>query len=141
MQALISVFFIFDPGFNLPQFVAMFEHRTQPLLARRAFYQRLVQSVCLALSIIALSLGIGMVSYHYREHLPWLDGFLNAAMILSGMGPVAPIQSGDGKLFAGSHALFSGLAFIPSIGVVLAPVFHRFLHKFHLEVDSRHKTQ
>ena len=117
----------------------MFEHRTQPLLARRAFYQRLIRSVSLALSIIALSLGIGMAGYHYLEKLAWLDAYMNAAMILSGMGPVAPIQSSAGKLFAGSYALFSGLAFITSLGVVLAPVFHRFLHKFHLEADSKRK--
>jgi len=117
----------------------MFEHRKQPLLARGAFYRRLARSASLALAIVALSLGIGMAGYHCLENLPWLDAFENAAMILSGMGPVAPIQTNAGKLFAGSYALFSGLAFITSIGVVLAPVFHRFLHKFHLETEETRK--
>ena len=77
-----------------------------------------------------------MAGYHFLEKLPWLDAFLNASMILSGMGPVAPIQTSAGKLFAGCYALFSGLALITSIGVVFAPVFHRFLHRFHLEPDG-----
>jgi hypothetical protein len=74
-----------------------------------------------------------MAGYHHLEKLPWLDAFTNASMILSGMGPLAPIQTSAGKLFAGGYALFSGIAFISSMGVVIAPIFHRFLHKFHLE--------
>ena len=78
------------------------------------------------------SLGLGMAGYHYLEKLAWLDAFVNAALILSGMGPLAPLQTPAGKLFAGCYALFSGLAFITTMGVVFAPVFHRFIHKFHL---------
>src|SRR6516162_1747690 len=111
----------------------MFEHRKDPLAPRRVFYRRLARSLGLALGVIALSLLLGMAGYHYLENLPWLDAFLNASMILSGMGPVAPIQTGGGKLFAGCYALFSGLAFITALGVVIAPVYHRFIHKFHLE--------
>lgn len=111
----------------------MFEHRKQPLVPRRVFYTRLARSLGLASMIVAASLAIGMAGYHFLERLPWLDAFLNAAMILSGMGPVSPIQTHAGKLFAGCYALFSGLAFITALGVVFAPVFHRFLHKFHLE--------
>jgi hypothetical protein len=114
----------------------MFEHRKEPLLPRGAFYRRLTRSIAVSLAIVAASLVLGMTGYHCFEKLPWLDAYLNAAMILSGMGPVAPIQTSCGKLFAGCYALFSGLAFITSIGVVFAPVFHRFLHKFHLESDS-----
>ncbi len=80
-----------------------------------------------------------MGGYHGFERLPWLDAFLNAAMILSGMGPVAPIQTVAGKLFAGFYALFSGFALLTSAAVVFAPVFHRFLHKFHLEAESDEK--
>src|ERR1043166_4826451 len=110
----------------------MFEHRKQPLLPRPIFYARMARGAALGLCIIISSLAIGMAGYHYLEKLPWLDAFVNAAMILSGMGPLAPIQTSAGKLFAGCYALFSGIAFIGSIGVLLAPVFHRFLHKFHL---------
>jgi hypothetical protein len=119
----------------------MFEHRKEPLLPRRAFYRRLTRSVALSLAIVAASLGLGMTGYHWLEKLSWLDAYMNAAMILSGMGPVAPVQTSCGKLFAGSYALFSGLAFITSIGVVFAPVFHRFLHKFHLDSDSAENSR
>ena len=111
----------------------MFEQRKRPLLPRRAFYARVARSVALAVGIVLVSLGIGMAGYHGFEQLSWLDAFLNAAMILSGMGPVTPMQTTGGKLFAGCYALFSGLAFITSASVMLAPVMHRFLHKFHLE--------
>ena len=111
----------------------MYERRTQPLLPRRVFYARLSRSTTLGAAIILASLCIGMAGYHYFEKLAWLDAFTNASMILSGMGPLAPIQTSGGKLFAGCYALFSGIAFISSIGVVFAPIFHRFLHKFHLE--------
>ena len=115
----------------------MFEHRRKPLLPPRAFYVRVARSVTLALAIIMVSLGIGMAGYHAFEGLSWLDAFLNAAMILSGMGPVAPIQTTAGKLFAGCYALFSGLALITTLAVIVAPVFHRFLHRFHMEADLR----
>ena len=111
----------------------MFENRSRPLLSRRAFYVRLGRSTAVASGIVVVSLGIGMVGYHEFEGLRWLDAFLDSAMILSGMGPVSSLQTNAGKLFAGCYALFSGLAFLGAIGVVFAPVFHRFLHKFHLE--------
>ncbi|HEV2390767.1 MAG TPA: hypothetical protein VG146_00245 [Verrucomicrobiae bacterium] len=97
------------------------------------FYARVARSAGAALVIILGSLGLGMTGYHAFEKMSWLDSFLNAAMILSGMGPVGPLQTSAGKLFAGCYALFSGLAFVSALGVVFAPIFHRFLHKFHLE--------
>jgi len=114
----------------------MFEHRKAPLLPKRAFYARLGRSAGLGLVMIAVSLGVGMVGYHAFENLPWTDAFANAAMILSGMGPLTVLQTDSGKLFAGCYALFSGLAFIIIVGLVFAPVVHRFLHKFHLGFDS-----
>jgi len=86
--------------------------------------------------MIVISLSIGMAGYHYFENLPWIDAFANAAMILSGMGPLGTLQTNSGKLFAGFYALFSGLIFIVIIALVFAPVVHRFLHKFHMEIDS-----
>jgi hypothetical protein len=111
----------------------MFEHRSKPLLPRRQFYARLAWSAAVALLVVAFALGIGMVGYHAFEQMSWVDAFVNAAMILSGMGPVSPLQTDGGKIFAGCYALFSGLAFIASLGIVFAPAVHRFLHKFHLE--------
>ena len=127
----------FGSGASLPP--KMFEPRKSPLLPRHAFYRRLRRSAALALGIVLASLFIGMAGYHWLEHLPWLDAFLNAAMILSGMGPVAQIQTPGGKLFAGCYALFSGLAIVTTVAVIFAPLFHRFLHKFHLETDLRGK--
>jgi hypothetical protein len=113
----------------------MFEHRKQPLLPPRVFYVRLARGLAVGALIILGSLGLGMMGYHFFEKMSWLDAFVNAAMILSGMGPLAPLQTSAGKFFAGCYALFSGLAFITTVGVVFAPVFHRFLHKFHLESE------
>jgi hypothetical protein len=114
----------------------MYEHRRQQLLTRPQYYRRLARSASLGGLIILASLSIGMAGYHIFENLSWLDSFANASMILSGMGPLAPLQTSAGKLFAGCYALFSGLAFITSMGFVFAPVFHRFIHKFHLETKS-----
>jgi hypothetical protein len=87
----------------------------------------------LSQAVVAVALGIGMAGYHYFEKMGWVDAFENAAMILSGMGPVVTLQTDAGKIFAGCYALFSGLMFITVTGIVLAPVAHRALHKFHLE--------
>ena len=111
----------------------MYERRTDRLLSRRAFYVRLARSAWTAAILLIVSLAIGMTGYHVFEKLPWLDAFVNASMILSGMGPLTPLQTAGGKLFAGCYALFSGLAFISGMAIVFAPVFHRFIHKFHLE--------
>ncbi len=111
----------------------MYEHSKIPLCPRSVYLKRLVRNFALALGIIAFSLGIGILGYHHFDKLSWLDAFENAAMILSGMGPMTQGEPDAGKFFAGCYALFSGLAFITSMGVVFAPVLHRFLHKFHLE--------
>ena len=115
----------------------MFEHRSKPLLPRRQFYARMTRSAAVALLVVAVALGIGMVGYRGFEPMSWVDAFVNAAMILSGMGPVSSLQTDAGKIFAGCYALFSGLAFITSIGIFIAPAFHRFLHKFHQEEAKR----
>jgi len=115
----------------------MFEHRSKPLLPRREFYWRLARSASMAALLVVFALGIGMAGYRAFEPMSWVDAFVNAAMILSGMGPVSSLQTDGGKIFAGCYALFSGLAFITSLGIIFAPVFHRFLHKFHLEESRR----
>ena len=111
----------------------MYEHRAMPLLPRSVFYTRLARHFCLGVLLLAACLFLGMAGYHFIENLSWVDAFANASMILSGMGPMATLQTNAGKIFAGCYALFSGLAFITITGVVLAPVVHRLLHKFHLE--------
>ena len=121
------------------QHVAVFEHRTSPLLPRKAFYRRVGKCLLLGCSVLAVTLGIGMMGYHFLEHLAWLDAFASAAMILSGMGPLGPLETSAGKLFAGCYALFSGLLFFSVVGIILAPLAHRLLHKFHLEAVEKKK--
>jgi hypothetical protein len=111
------------------------EHRSQPLLSRRAFLRRWALFIFIALGLIAGSLAIGMVGYHYLERIPWIDAYLNAAMLLGGMGPIGEMHYPAGKIFAGLYAMFSGLVLLVSVGVMVAPLFHRFLHRFHLDPD------
>jgi hypothetical protein len=116
-----------------------YESRHQPLLTRRAFARRLAGSAGAATLLIGLSLLAGMAGYRYLEGMEWIDAFANASMILSGMGPLGPLQTHAGKLFAGFYALYSGLALILATGLILAPVAHRILHGFHLEEEQRDK--
>jgi hypothetical protein len=115
----------------------MFEHRHQPLAPRAVFIRRVLRHAAFALGLIGFSLLLGMTGYHVLEGLPWLDGFLNAAMLLGGMGPVSALQTPAGKLFAGLYALYAGLLFITVTGILAAPVAHRLLHRFHWEEDER----
>src|SRR5580698_2772921 len=94
---------------------------------------RLARNILFGLLFIAIALYIGMLGYHYFERMSWVDAFVNAAMILSGMGPVGNLQTDGGKIFAGCYALYSGLALITILGIIFAPVIRRFLHKYHFE--------
>jgi hypothetical protein len=114
----------------------MFEHRHQPLLPWRAFLGRIMVSTALGLTLVLVSLLIGMVGYHAFEGMNWVMAFANAAMILSSMGPMTPIHTDAGLWFAGIYALYSGLALILIIGIIFAPVIHRFLHHFHIDAEE-----
>ena len=115
----------------------MFERRHEPLVPRPVFIRRVLRHGAVALGLIGASLLLGMVGYHVFEGLPWLDGFLNAAMLLGGMGPVNALHTPAGKLFAGFYALYAGLLFITVAGILAAPIAHRLLHRFHWEVDGQ----
>jgi len=110
-----------------------FEHRSQPLLHPLQFLIRLAYSLLIGTALIGVSLLAGMIGYHQLEQLDWLDSFLNAAMLLGGMGPIHSPATPGGKLFAGIYALYCGLAVIAVTGVILAPVAHRLLHSLHAE--------
>ncbi|HEY3176484.1 MAG TPA: hypothetical protein VGK94_12080 [Candidatus Polarisedimenticolia bacterium] len=115
--------------------VSIGSHRAIKALPPRAFFLRqLVRSFLVATGVIGTCLGLGVAGYHYLGGLGWIDALLNASMILTGMGPVDPMSTVGGKLFASAYALFSGVAFITTIGLLLAPVVQRFLHRFHLEL-------
>ena len=111
----------------------MYEKHHERLLSRRNFFRRLVNNFLIALSIIIFSLFIGMLGYRLFEAMSWVDAYVNASMILSGMGPLTTLHSSAGKIFAGTYALFSGIIFLIIIAVILAPIIHRFLHKFHMK--------
>jgi hypothetical protein len=117
----------------------MFEHKSSPLLPRKEFIGRMSRCAGLSAAIAAVTLGVGMCGYHSIEKMPWPDAFANASMILSGMGPLGNLNTTAGKIFAGCYALFCGLIFCTIVAVLLAPIFHRCLHKFHLET-SREKN-
>jgi hypothetical protein len=111
----------------------MYEHRREPLIPRRRFLGRMARHALGALALVVSTLGVGMAGYHWLEGLPWIDAYLNAAMILGGMGPVTELHTTRGKLFAGTYALYAGVVFLVGVGVALAPVVHRAMHRFHLD--------
>jgi hypothetical protein len=112
-----------------------YERRDEPVLRWSLFLRRLYNSLSLGAALVSLSLAMGMAGYHYLEGLSWIDAYLNAAMILSGMGPVAEPHTLAGKLFAGAYALFSGFAVLIIAGIAFAPIAHRILHRFHASPD------
>lgn len=110
-----------------------YEHRARPPISGRRFLRRLLLHAVLALAVVLASLVIGMAGYSWFEGMGWRDAFLNTAMLLGGMGPVDPPRTPGGKVFAGCFALYAGLVFLFAAGLMLAPVMHRLLHKFHWE--------
>lgn len=111
----------------------IYEHRREPLLPLQLFLVRMARHGLIAFLIILGSLGIGVMGYHFLEGFSWIDSLLNASMILGGMGPVNPLHTNAGKIFASAYALFSGMIFLVITGVLFAPLFHRLMHRFHLE--------
>jgi hypothetical protein len=110
-----------------------FEHYHEKLLPRRQFIRRLLKYALISVTLIVASLLAGMVGYHVFEGLPWVDAFLNAAMLMGGMGPVNLLHTDAGKIFAGIYALYCGMVLLIAVAIFAAPIFHRFLHHFHME--------
>ncbi|HSV48573.1 MAG TPA: hypothetical protein VLJ58_22485 [Ramlibacter sp.] len=114
----------------------MYEPKAHPPIPHARFVRRVLHHLAIALALLLASLLLGMAGYVYFEQLPWRDAFLNAAMLLGGMGPVNAPRTDGGKLFAGLYALYAGLVFLVMAGLAIAPVVHRVLHKFHWEQDQ-----
>ena len=114
-------------------YVCMYEHRTHPLLPRRKFMRRVAFHGLAAAAIVSVSLTLGIIGYHFVAGLSWIDALLNASMILTGMGPVDVLRSDTAKLFASFYALFSGVVFLVTASILVAPIAHRLLHRLHLE--------
>jgi hypothetical protein len=121
--------FIFEVRAGNP----MFERKNEKLVPLPRFVQRVALSLVLAFVVLCVALCIGILGYHGLAGLSWIDSILNASMILTGMGPVATMTTTTSKLFASGYALFSGIVFLSSIGLVLSPIIHRILHKFHFD--------
>jgi hypothetical protein len=119
----------------------MFEHRTEGLLSRKEFARRQIRHSGLAALVILVGWAVGVAGYMGFEGMGFVDAVLNAAMILGGMGPVDSLRTIGGKIFASFYAIFSGVGFIGATGILFAPVFHRFLHKFHLEAGLETRPQ
>jgi hypothetical protein len=122
------------PGRNIS--ATGFEHRDQAVASRRKFAFRMAAAIALWMILTAIGLAIGMAGYEYFEHMSIVDAYVNAAMILSGMGPMGELKTTAGKIFAGSYAILSGLIIVIATGFILAPIFHRILHTFHVETKK-----
>ena len=115
----------------------MYEGKHQPLASVHTYRMRTLRHMFFGISVISVCLFIGVAGYHFIDGVPWIDALHNASMILSGMGPVVEIKSNAGKIFSSFFALFSGVMFITTVGIILAPVIHRFFHKLHLDRELR----
>ena len=115
----------------------MFERKSEKLLPWPRFIRRMVLSFLVMVTLVGAALMIGVLGYHYIVRLAWIDAVLNASMILTGMGPVATMEDTPSKIFASAYALFSGVVFLSSVGIVLSPVFHRILHRFHWDENDK----
>ncbi len=116
--------------------VTQFEHIKQKVISRHAFAVRMANALGLWVILTLGGLAVGMLGYTLTEGMSGVDAFVNAAMILSGMGPVGELHTTAGKIFAGCYAIFSGLIIVIATGFVLAPIFHRVLHRFHVETSK-----
>jgi hypothetical protein len=113
-----------------------FEKKHEPIATRAVFHGRLTRNGFLSLATVVLSLFLGCSGYMYFEGMSVLDAFANAAMILSGMGPIAPLKTSGGKIFASLYAIASGLLLFAIAGLMLAPIYHRILHRFHMDEEE-----
>ena len=114
-------------------FLPHYEHKSQPLASSIVYYRRVLSNLFKTICILGASLMLGILGYKFLGPMSWIDALHNASMILSGMGPVVTIQTNAGKLFSSFYAIFSGVVFISSIGVLIAPTAHRFFHSMNLE--------
>jgi hypothetical protein len=118
----------------------MYEPRHAPLATRAQFRRRVVHHFGVAMTLIGGSLVIGILGYRELEGMRWIDAYLNAAMLLGGMGPVKPdLEHPWAKVFAGLYAMYSGMVVIAAASIILAPLFHRFVHRFHLEDEQQRR--
>jgi len=117
-----------------------FENSTEPLLTRKKYLRRLIYMSLITVVILTIWVFIGMAGYHFIDKLSWVDSFVNTGMLVGGMGPVNALVNPAAKIFAGLYAIFSGVLFLSAFAVMMSPIFHRFLHKFHIDTSGKAKT-
>ncbi len=115
----------------------MFEKRNEAIASREEFRNRIIKYLMFGFILLVFSLVMGILGYHIFGGLGWVDSFLNASMILGGMGPVDILTNNSAKIFSGFYALFSGIAFLSAFALLSAPIYHRFLHKFHIDEEDK----
>ena len=118
-----------------------YERRHDELAPRSVFVRRIIASLAIALCLIMVALFIGLCGYHFLAGFGWIDSLLEASMILGGMGPVKELPNDTAKVFASIYALFSGLILIALMGIILSPVVHRIMHKFHVDEKDVNKSR
>lgn len=121
---------------RLSRLLMKYEHRSQPLLPQATFLRRLATAAIISAGLLVLWILFGMWGYHVLAGQNWVDAFLNTSMIVGGMGPVDVLPTDAAKIFAGIYAIFSGVVFLGVFGLLAAPVYHRFLHRFHLDMEQ-----
>jgi len=119
------------------KFFAVFEHHKQPVVSRSVFLKRVVKCTGVALLLLAGSILMGAVVYHYVESFSWVDAAMNAVMIMTGLGLVDPLHVTSAKVFTCFYALFTAIVFYMALAIIFAPLIHRFLHRFHLEIGQK----
>ncbi|NTV28457.1 MAG: hypothetical protein HGA80_00025 [Candidatus Omnitrophica bacterium] len=115
----------------------MFEHRHQPLISSQQFYMRILRCVLLAAVLFAVTILAGAVAYHSLEQLPWTDAVLNAVLVMTGLGLTVTLKTTSAKLFTSLYAIFSSIVFFAILAILISPLFHRFLHHFHLDLEKK----
>ena len=114
----------------------MYERRADELAPRSIFIKRMIASLLVALALMVVALALGIAGYHFLAGFDWIDSLLEASMILGGMGPIRELPNDASKVFASTYALFSGVIFIALMGIMLSPVVHRVMHKFHVDEED-----
>ena len=113
----------------------MFEHYHQPVLTQQAFFIRMLRCVVISLFMLVITLLIGVVAFHGLERFSWIDAFLNSVMIMTGLGVISASTTSAGKLFTAFYAILSTLTFFAIVGILVAPLLHRLLHRLHVKAD------
>jgi len=117
----------------------VFEHRHQPLISKEQFYLRIFRCVVLSAILFVVTIVVGATAYHVLENLSWVDSILNAVLVMTGLGLTVTLKSTAAKIFTSGYAILSAVAFFSILAILISPLFHRFLHRFHMDLEGKNK--